>query len=174
VPKARDPSVCSDLNVPISLNLPSGLEIYQSYLKAKSIQIEPFKSIKASLTLSIASTKLDKDKNMNALMANLIHSLDAHSLMKLINLLFNQYPDINFYSVHDCFAVTADKIESLLNIIRSVYTLLYSDNKYILNFYRGVINKIKDMYNDQIKFYENTRTFTLVNSTKKYPIPDID
>jgi DNA-directed RNA polymerase len=111
---------------------------------------------------------------MNALMPNLIHSLDAYTLMKLINLLINQYPDISFYSVHDCFAVTADKISDLLTVIRSVYTLLYSDSKYILNFDHGVINKIKDMYNDQINFDTDTRTFTLVNSTKKYPIPDID
>jgi DNA-directed RNA polymerase len=87
---------------------------------------------------------------MNALMPNLIHSLDGHSLMTLIRLLVKQQPDINFYCVHDCFAVNVNRIELLLSMIRSVYTMLYTEDKYLLNFDKGIINKIKDMYNDQI------------------------
>ena len=165
--------ICSKLNVPISWNLPSGLEVHQSYLESKSIKIKPFNTIKASITLSTASSKLDKDKNMNALMPNLIHSLDGYTLMNLIRLLGKQHPDINFYCVHDCFAVTIDKIELLLSILRSVYTMLYSDDKYLLNFDLGVINKIKDMYNEQISWDANTRTFTLHIDNSTYTIPDI-
>lgn len=106
-------------------------------------------------------------------MPNLIHSLDGYSLMRLINLMKDIYPDLNFYCIHDCFAVTADKIELLLNIIRSIYTVIYSDAQYIYDFDRGVLNKILDMYNDQVIFDKETRIFTILKDNSKYHIPDI-
>jgi hypothetical protein len=51
--------------------------------------------------------------------------------------------------------------------------MLYSNNKYLFNFDLGVINKIKDMYNEQISWDDKTRTFTLLTDNSTYAIPDI-
>jgi hypothetical protein len=52
--------------------------------------------------------------------------------------------------------------------------MLYTEDKYLLNFDKGIINKIKDMYNDQITWDANTRTFTLLKDNTTYKIPDIE
>lgn len=44
------------------------------------------------------------------------------------------YKNPPFYRVHDCFATTADKVEKLKIILASVYTDIYLNNKYILQF----------------------------------------
>jgi DNA-directed RNA polymerase len=59
-------------------------------------------------------------------MPNLIHSLDANTLIMLRYEFSKLHSDYNsFYSVHDCFAVTADKVRDLIILIRSIYTKLY-------------------------------------------------
>lgn len=44
-------------------------------------------------------------------MPNLVHSLDASSLALLLNSYFNEGLD-NIFTVHDCFAVTANSVSS--------------------------------------------------------------
>ena len=60
-------------------------------------------------------------------MPNLIHSLDATSLSLLFhefNHVYKQTPQ--FYSIHDCFGTTCDKVFTLKTILASLYTELYS------------------------------------------------
>lgn len=73
------------------------------------------------------NVNLDKKKQVTSLMPNLIHSLDAASLMLLCEKFFNLYKNnVSIFTVHDCFATTSDKVNNLLIILRSVYTRLYS------------------------------------------------
>ena len=106
-------------------------------------------------------------------MPNLIHSLDGASLI----LLKDQFDKTvknneNFYSVHDCFAVTADKVYSLLVILRSVYMSLYSENNYLIDFDKSVKTKIKEIYGDDIKFNSEKNKF--INKGNSYLIHDIN
>lgn len=67
----------------------------------------------------------DKHKQMRALMPNLIHSLDATSMFLIYEEFTKNYGDIvNLYTIHDCFATTADKGEKLLIHIKSIHTKL--------------------------------------------------
>lgn len=110
-------------------------------------------------------------------MPNLIHSLDATSLSLLINFFFqkkdleNETISQNFYSVHDCFAVTANNIARLTNILKLVYIKLYSENKYILDFDKSIINNIKSIYGEE-NFNENERTLYFEN--KKFILPEVE
>lgn len=66
--------------------------------------------------------KLDPSKQMTAVMPNLIHSWDASSISLLWNIYkenFNVRPSM--YTVHDCYAVSADKIALLIESLITVY-----------------------------------------------------
>lgn len=77
------------LNLSIYWSLPSGLNIYQSYLSSKSITISPFTYSK--IKLNRMASKKDKfyhNKLVRALMPNLIHSLDSCSLTAILSVFY--------------------------------------------------------------------------------------
>ena len=80
-------------------------------------------------------------------MPNLIHSLDAHSMTSLFYFFSRKYNDLQFYSVHDCFGTTADKIDTLKNLLVFVYIELYSSDHYLEKFDKGIIKYIKENTN---------------------------
>jgi len=50
-------------------------------------------------------------------MPNLIHSLDAASLCLVIVNYFKEIDNLNFYSIHDCFAVPCNKVNNLYGLL---------------------------------------------------------
>lgn len=164
--------LCNACNLPIFWSLPSGLKIYQSYLETKSISISPFTYTKAKLNIKVTNKdKFDQNKQIRALMPNLIHSLDAHSMTDLYYRFNKKFGRSEFFSVHDCFGTTIDKVESLKNLLVYVYLDLYSDNSYLEKFDIGIINYIKNCTN--YKWNPDTRTFTLEDNTT-YELFDIN
>lgn len=116
-------------------------------------------------------------KQKNALMPNLVHSLDAASMILLYYSLkktVSKQNYVNFYSVHDCFGVTADKVELLITLIRNIYIDIYSDNKYIKTFDKDVIENIKIHFGgeEKVKYIENTREI-IVDIDKIIKLPKI-
>ena len=74
------------------------------------------------ITITLPTKKLDKMAIKRSVMPNLIHSMDASSLALLANLFFEDNHDVkNFYSIHDCFAVTANNVSKLIDFIKLVY-----------------------------------------------------
>ena len=140
------------LNIPIFWALPSGLNIYQSYLESKSITISPFTYSKAKLNLKVSNKdKLDHNKQVIALMPNLIHSLDAYSMTELYTVFNNKFNPVQFYSIHDCFGTTTDKVECLKNLLLMVYVDLYSNDSYLEKFDKGIINYLTTATNYKIE-----------------------
>jgi DNA-directed RNA polymerase len=88
-------------------------------------------------------------------MPNLVHSLDAASLGLVVENYFKEIEYKNFYSIHDCFAVPCNNAKLLTNLIKSAYCILYTNNKYLLDFDANFINSIKNYYG------ENNVTFDL-------------
>ena len=80
---------------------------------------------------------------MNALMPNLIHSLDAYYMTELFYQFSNHYENCQFYSIHDCFGTTFDKVDSLKMYLSFIYINLYSNGTYLLKFDTDMINFIK-------------------------------
>ena len=157
--------VCTELGVPITWTLPHGLEVNQSYLEVNSERIRPFTYSRASLTLSTTNKeKYCKTKQTIALMPNLIHSLDAASLMLLREEFDKLHPDTNnFYTIHDCFAVTANKVSSLILLLKSVYTMLYTEEHYLRKFDDSVLNTIKNIQGDKVSIDRAERKITYFN-----------
>jgi len=81
-------------------------------------------------------------------MPNLVHSLDSASLGLVIENYFKVIDNKNFYSIHDCFAVPCNNAKLLTNLIKSAYCILYTDNKYLLDFDANFINSIKNHYGE--------------------------
>lgn len=102
-------------------------------------------------------------------MPNLVHSLDSTSLVLVFYFLkslktnpaystgYKNY--LNFYSVHDCFAVTANDVDLLIDVVRKIYIDLYSENKYIDTFDNDIIDILKKTLGtpDDVIFNEETR-----------------
>lgn len=157
------------LNLPITWDLPSGLQITQSYLRSKTISITPFTYSKTKLnSKKTLENEYDKSKQVIAFMPNLIHSLDANTLCDLYKKFFERFEHPQFYSIHDCFGTTAEKVFELKYLLASVYTGLYSTDNYLLKFDRDVI----DFINNKTDFIIKDRDITLQNKKtyKLYPI----
>jgi len=159
------------LELPIVWILPTGLVIKQSYLESKTTVIKPFTHSKIKINLKTnIKDKYSKTKQIRALMPNLIHSLDATSLSLLCNNFYRNFKGAQFYSVHDCFGTTCDKVPILKTMLASVYTELYSNEPYLKRFDECVLNGIK--YSTNYTFDSKTRKLYL--DKQEYIIHDID
>jgi DNA-directed RNA polymerase len=168
-------NICIELNIPIIWNLPHGLLVKQSYLKPKNVSVQPFKTSKLKLKLTLKTDILSKEKNKLSIIPNLIHSLDASSLMLLKKEFSKLHPETkNFYTIHDCFAVSPKYIPDLIYLIRSVYTHLYVNESYIRNFDQGIIENIKRIYGNQIRYDETKREIHIMDKNKVLKLHDID
>ena len=110
-------------------------------------------------------------------MPNLIHSLDATSLMLLCEKFMSMYKIVSIYTIHDCFFTTCDKVNNLLIILRSVYTKLYYEEPCLRNFDKCIINNILSSYGNQVTWNEEERTFTSIdkdNKENKYILHYVD
>jgi len=105
-------------------------------------------------------------------MPNLVHSLDAATLSLLIDIFFKKIITNNFYSVHDCFAVTCNKVSYLTDILKAVYVDLYSKEPYLKKLDNSILNHIKINYGDNC-FNPNNNIITIEKNGKeiqlKYP-----
>lgn len=102
-------------------------------------------------------------------MPNLVHALDAATMLLLYYSLRaskkNNY--VNFYSVHDCFGVTADNVDLLITLIKKIYIEIYSDNKYIHDFDKDIIKHIKIHFGiDKTKYIEDQRMIIIEGEKK--------
>lgn len=164
--------IMNSLELPIPWLVPSGVKITQSYRQTKQLILKPFSYSTKSVTLQVivGDGVLNKRKQKIALMPNLIHSLDASSLA----LLFQKYHDRDgsqnsIYTIHDCFAVTANNVENLIDTLKDVYIQIYSDNKYLEEFDRSIRECIKIHYND-VQFIDNK----LIIEDNIYSFPSIN
>jgi len=123
------------LNMPVIWTAPSGLFcilysvfciLYSVfcilYSEKISLSIRQFESkitqsnlvqYSKPITIKLPLNKLDNKSIISGFMPNLIHSLDASN----IHLLIPKLTDQPLYTVHDCFATTANNMSKLDNLI---------------------------------------------------------
>jgi DNA-directed RNA polymerase len=132
------------LNLPVVWFTPYGAIITQEYLK----------SIKEKVTLSYFgknrstiirnwTDEINKNKQSQAIIPNIIHSLDASHLINVINKgnTLNIKPVI---SIHDCFGTHPNHMLSLSSVVRNEFVKLYSDQNFLTKYHSRVIESIKD------------------------------
>ena len=86
-------------------------------------------------------------------MPNLVHSLDASTLSLLYFALYysitigDENKSIgNFYSIHDCYGVTAKYAELWINNLRTIYIKIYSEDIFIKSLDKDIIEFIIESY----------------------------
>jgi DNA-directed RNA polymerase len=162
--------ISNKLNLPIPWILPTGFVVQQQFHATETLKVKPFIYSKNLLNLTaIKKDEINKNKQKIALMPNLVHSLDAASLGFVIVNYFKQAGfkgkpclgkksemsdsnlDIfaNFFSIHDCFAVPCNKVSEIDNLLKSAYTMIYSKNKYLIEFDSNFIASIKKHYGEE-------------------------
>jgi hypothetical protein len=169
-------TISTELEIPIPWILPSGLIVQQKYALKKKVKVRPFIYSKDLLNLNTLDKKQINDKKqIRALMPNLIHSLDAASLALLIDMFFKEDKSNNFYSVHDCFAVTCNNVSNLTNILKAVYTNIYSKESYLKELDESYLFFIKTYYGtDCYNPIDRTITIEKNNDIKTLIYPDVN
>jgi DNA-directed RNA polymerase len=143
--------------------------VKQGYLASDEVRLQPFTYSKKTVVLKLFNKeKYNIYKQIRAFMPNLIHSLDAASLALLIDLYFVSNSK-NIYTVHDCFAVTANNVEYLISLLQFVYTKLYKDDIYLEGLDKAIRQHIKQHYGEQC-FNEETLEINIQDQPKmKFP-----
>jgi DNA-directed RNA polymerase, mitochondrial len=70
-----------------------------------------------TVILKEMTNKLDNKKQVQAIIPNIIHSLDASHLINIINTAIN----LNFnqiLTIHDCFGTHPNNLDKLLNLVK--------------------------------------------------------
>ena len=167
--------VCTLLEIPILWTLPSGLEVKQSYMLTDEIRIKPFHYSNKRFSLKILNKgRLNSQKQIIAFMPNLVHSLDAASLALLLTSFFKEIEDVkNIYTIHDCFAVTANNMDNLINMLKLTYIKIYSEEMYILKLDKGIRDNIKNVYGDNA-LNDETLQINVSSFTSPLYFPDVN
>jgi DNA-directed RNA polymerase len=105
-------------------------------------------------------------------MPNIIHSLDATT----IALLYKDWQKIGcLYTVHDCFATTANLVPLLINSLKFVYIRLYSDTDYLIQFDELVKTNINKQFGDKVYNMKNNHVCILTQGKDLViQLPDIN
>jgi len=160
------------LNIPVVWITPSGLKITQSYSRSTLNKVAINMGGKTrSMILREWTEKLDKIKQVQAVIPNIIHSLDATHLINLLN-----YADDNKFkpiiTIHDCFGTHPNKLEELSFMVKKEFVLLYTQSNFLENFHDRIIQAIKDNQYIIYKDKEIGEQFVRINR-KTYIIPQV-
>ena len=99
-------------------------------------------------------------------MPNLIHSLDAANIHMLCDKL-NHEP---LYTIHDCFATTANNMETIERNVKSSFIEIYFNNTtYLEKMHNSLIDQIKS-YNLEIIKIDNKEIINYNNEHLEIPV----
>lgn len=95
-------------------------------------------------------------------MPNLVHSLDAASLSLLIINFFKEENKNNFYSIHDCFAVTCNNVNLIYELLKLSYYKIYSTESFLLTFDKNFKESILTQFGENA-YSNETNNITVIN-----------
>ena len=105
-------------------------------------------------------------------MPNLVHSLDAASLGLLVNMYFTEKENINFFAVHDCFAVPCNKVSRIVDLLKLSYYKIYADETYLKKFDKNFKIFLLSQLGEDCISLDNEITILNINESNiklKYP-----
>lgn len=141
------------LEIPLSWFTPMGLKLTQHYLKSKINKISISMGGKnKTLVLREFEDEINKRKQIQAIIPNIIHSLDASHLIKIIISVIRGHDDPldnrnslkYIIPVHDCFGTHPNQLGILEEIVKREYIWIYSNEKFLVKFHNKIIKNIKD------------------------------
>jgi DNA-directed RNA polymerase len=165
------------LKLPVIWNTPSGLKVNLSTMQFEEIRTKS-KLLETSklITISLPKNKLDTQKIRRSFMPNLIHSLDAsniHLLIPKIKGLEESY-EMPFYSIHDCFATTANNMNKLDYIVKATFIDIYfGDYNFIENLHNQLISQITDKVAPEDIIIKDSGEIEVVIDQISYILPSL-
>jgi hypothetical protein len=133
------------LGIPITWITPCGMKLTQKYASSttKKLSISFAGRKKTYVTKEWNTNKIDKRKQVHAIIPNIIHSFDASHLINLLNHYIKS--DIDVLPVHDCFGTHPNDMDNLASEVRKQFILLYSNQNFLENFHKKFILDIKNI-----------------------------
>ena len=61
----------------------------------------------------------------------------------------------NFYGVHDCLTVTCNNVKFLIELLKSAYCTIYSNNNYLLEFDKNFRNTIIKSFGEKAVSFDD-------------------
>ena len=140
-------TVLNKLNLPVTWTTPAGVKIRYQQIKFDSIVTKnKIINISKPITISIPTNKIDKIKMLRSFMPNFIHSLDASNVHILLYKLIKS-DQIPVYTVHDCFASTANNMSILEHKVKNAFIDIYFDEEgFLLKSHNRIISQIKEVH----------------------------
>jgi len=164
--------IMSDLGLPIWWITPTGMKITQHYLKTieNKATINLFNTTKKLVMRNIVN-ELNKPSQVQGIIPNIIHSLDSSHLVKVVIKAKNKGLS-QIITVHDCFGTHPNKMETLFQIVKSEFIIIYSKEEFLKNFHTNIIRAIKL---NKIKLKKEDSSYYVYNEKKeKYiKLPEI-
>lgn len=132
------------LNIPLTWITPNGLTITQHYLKYKKTTVAiKFANKTKRVVLREWTEDINKIKQVQAIIPNIIHSLDANHLIELINNSnIQRFGPI--ITIHDCFGTLPNRMKRLEFMVKKEFIELYSQDNYLQTFHCRILQSIKD------------------------------
>ena len=102
---------------------------------------------------------------INAIIPNIIHSLDANHLMEVIlNGISNK--NINYImTIHDCFGTHPNDVLKLIELLKIEFVKLYANEDFLSKFHNNIKNFLKD--NHAIITRKNGIDYVLMKGSRK-------
>jgi DNA-directed RNA polymerase len=131
--------------LPIWLS-PAGLIIEQKYVDMKEEKLNSsFLGRRRLLTiLEPLKDKVNLRKQNQSIVPNIVHSFDAGNIAILVKQLLSNENYINLFTIHDCFATSANDVQLMKFQVRFAFMLLYSKKQFIEAYHEFIINYIKN------------------------------
>ena len=135
------------LQIPLNWFTPNGIKVTQSYMKTEAKRVS-IKLGQKSKVLVVRKTTgfVDTAKQAQAIIPNMIHSLDATHLINIINNASESktLSAVPVISVHDCFGTLPNKMADLELLVKKEFINLYTKTNFLQKFHDRVILSIKD------------------------------
>jgi hypothetical protein len=137
------------LEIPLSWFTPIGLKLTQHYLKSKINKISiSMGGRNKTLVLRDFVDEINNRKQNQAIIPNIIHSLDASHLIKLLCSVAadaERENGLNYIiPVHDCFGTHPNQLGILEQKVKREFIWIYTNEKFLVKFHDKIIKNIKD------------------------------
>lgn len=136
--------IAADYNVHLHWTLPHGFVARQQYVKFKQKKVETLmekKQVRIQSTTYEPTDVINKQRSVNSISPNFVHSLDACALMMTVN----KCVDLgvtSFHMVHDDYGTHAADTQVLWECLREAFVELYRDNDVLGNFRTEVLGQL--------------------------------